>query len=79
MRSNSDLTDNNVVVSIHRVALVGRRRNLLEEVENIIKENGGEALVLSKDVSKEEDVITAVKETVDRFGRIDIGINNAAM
>jgi NAD(P)-dependent dehydrogenase (short-subunit alcohol dehydrogenase family) len=58
---------------------VGRRRNLLEEVQNIIKEKGGESLVLSKDVSKEEDVISAVKETVDRFGRIDIGINNAAM
>jgi NAD(P)-dependent dehydrogenase (short-subunit alcohol dehydrogenase family) len=58
---------------------VGRRKHLLEEVENIIRERGGEALVLSKDVSKEEDVISAVKETVDRFGRIDIGVNNAAM
>jgi NAD(P)-dependent dehydrogenase (short-subunit alcohol dehydrogenase family) len=58
---------------------VGRRRNLLEEVQNIIREKGGEALVLSKDVSKEEDVISAIQETIDRFGKIDIGVNNAAM
>jgi NAD(P)-dependent dehydrogenase (short-subunit alcohol dehydrogenase family) len=78
-RSKLNFRIHQFIFSIRRVALVGRRRNVLEEVDKLIREKGGESLVLSKDVSKEEDVITAIQETVDKFGRIDIGINNAAM
>jgi NAD(P)-dependent dehydrogenase (short-subunit alcohol dehydrogenase family) len=39
----------------------------------------GEALAVRVDVSKEDDTIRMAEETVKRFGRIDILVNNAAI
>jgi 3-oxoacyl-[acyl-carrier protein] reductase len=39
---------------------------------------GGKALALKTDVTSETDTVEMVKKTVDRFGRIDILVNNAA-
>lgn len=44
----------------------------------VIKE-GGEALALRTDISVLEDTLEMAKKTQDRFGRIDILVNNAAM
>lgn len=44
-----------------------------------IKAIGGEVLVLKTDVTSEENTAEMVKKTVDRFGRIDILVNNAAI
>jgi len=44
-----------------------------------IKAVGGEALALKTDVTSEKDTAEMAKKTVDRFGRIDILVNNAAI
>jgi NAD(P)-dependent dehydrogenase (short-subunit alcohol dehydrogenase family) len=50
-----------------------------KSVGDEVKKNGGEALALKIDVSKEADSIELVKKTVDHFGRVDILVNNAAI
>jgi len=43
-----------------------------------IEAKGGTGLALKVDVTSEEDTLRMVEETVKRFGRVDILINNAA-
>lgn len=43
-----------------------------------IEEAGGQALPLSVDIRFEEQLAEAVKKTVDKFGGIDICVNNAS-
>ncbi len=43
-----------------------------------LEEAGGEALACYTDIRKEEEVIAAATSTVERFGRIDILVNNAS-
>ncbi len=50
-----------------------------EEVANEIRDFGQEALVIKADVSKAEDVEALVKTTLDKFGKIDFLVNNAAV
>lgn len=51
----------------------------LQESVDIIKQAGGDALLVQGDVSKEEDVINLIKQTVNHFGTLDIMINNAGV
>lgn len=44
-----------------------------------IEEEGGEAIPVKTDVSKEQDTREMARLTVEKFGRIDILINNAAI
>ena len=44
-----------------------------------IEEQGGTAIAIKVDVSSEEDVQRMVKETIAKFGKIDILVNNAAI
>jgi len=50
-----------------------------ERVANEIREVGGEALALATDVARSEDCQRMAQQTLDRFGKIDGLINNAAM
>src|SRR5262245_1713155 len=49
------------------------------KVEASIRDNGGEAVYVHLDVTSEADWQSAVTTTVDRFGKLDILINNAAI
>ena len=49
-------------------------RDTVKEIEA----NGGEALSLITDVSSEQSTIEMAKKTAERFGRIDVLVNNAA-
>ena len=49
-----------------------------EPVAKEIETLGGEVLTLKTDVTSEKDTTEMAKKTVDRFGRIDILVNNAA-
>jgi 3-oxoacyl-[acyl-carrier protein] reductase len=44
-----------------------------------IEAGGGEALALKVDVTSEKDTAEMARKTVERFGRIDILVNNAAI
>jgi NAD(P)-dependent dehydrogenase (short-subunit alcohol dehydrogenase family) len=57
------------------IADIADGRNAVAEVEK----RGGEALYVKTDVSKEDQCIAMAKSAMDRFGAIDILINNAAV
>jgi 3-oxoacyl-[acyl-carrier protein] reductase len=63
----------------HVVALAGRCLESAEEVAKEITVAGGSALAKSVDVSSPASVEGAVSETYEKFGRIDILINNAGV
>ena len=50
-----------------------------KQVEAQINESGGEATYVHLDVTKEADWVAAVKETVNRYGRLDVLVNNAGI
>ncbi len=62
----------------YRVALVGRRRENLEQTKDLI-EDQDQALVIEADLSKTFDRQKIVDETITHFGRIDAVINNAGI
>jgi NAD(P)-dependent dehydrogenase (short-subunit alcohol dehydrogenase family) len=59
--------------------ICGRRQGKLEETLEIVRTQGGDALAVRADVSREADVQRLVKTTLDAHGRIDILINNAGI
>jgi NAD(P)-dependent dehydrogenase (short-subunit alcohol dehydrogenase family) len=61
-----------------RVALMGRTARTVEAVAKEILASSGQALALTGDVSKEEDVERALAQTLTAFGRLDIVVSNAA-
>lgn len=62
------------------VVLVGRDANKLNFVSNKCKEIGsGDILEIQADITNDDDINKIVDETVDRFGQIDILINNAGI
>ena len=60
-----------------RVVLGARRADRLEAIVGEIRAAGGEALAVAVDVTKRAEVKALVDAAVDRFGRIDVMINNA--
>src|SRR4051812_23319209 len=54
-------------------------RNEDSEFLREIKELGGDAIFIKVDVSKEEDIIRLVNETVKKYGKLDVMVNNAAI
>ena len=60
-----------------RLTLVGRREEPLEETARLIAETGSEAQVVSGDVRDEEVRQRAVEAAVERFGGLDVLVNNA--
>ena len=61
-----------------RVALAGRRENLLQETAREIEAGGGRALVCPLDIRKPELVESAIERIVSETGSIDVLVNNAA-
>jgi len=60
-----------------KVAVADRREERVRELAERITASGGEALAIPADVSKREDVRRMVQATTERFGRIDVLVNNA--
>ena len=50
-----------------------------EEVQNIITEMGGKAMIIQADVSDENSAMNMVEEVIKEFGGIDILVNNAGI
>lgn len=62
-----------------RVALADMQPEEGEQVAAEIEGAGGEALFVRCDVSSPEDVKTAIEQTVERFGRLDVVFANAGI
>lgn len=62
-----------------RVALGARREQLLSDLAEEIRQEGGEAAYRTTDVSVESDVEQLVGHAVDTFGRLDVGVNCAGI
>jgi NAD(P)-dependent dehydrogenase (short-subunit alcohol dehydrogenase family) len=60
------------------VMLVGRKDDRLQAAAKAITDEGGRAVTFKGDVRNYDDVKTAVQATVERFGSLDILVNNAA-
>ncbi len=50
-----------------------------EETLRLIRAEGVEGLAISGDISNPQDVDRAVRQTLDRFGRVNVVMNNAAV
>lgn len=62
-----------------KIILAARNLEKLKEVEESILAMGNEVLAVKTDVSVEKDCENLMKETVKRFGGIDVLINNAGI
>ncbi|OLS01550.1 glucose 1-dehydrogenase [Tissierella creatinophila] len=62
-----------------KVVAVARRKDRLEELSKEAVELNGEVTTLEGDVSKNEDIDKMVDFTMDKYGKIDVLINNAGV
>lgn len=60
-----------------KLALIARSGDKLKLVANECNATGDRVITVVADMTKRNDVRTAVKTIVDKFGRIDVMINNA--
>ncbi|WP_414148737.1 SDR family oxidoreductase [Erwinia sp. BNK-24-b] len=61
------------------VVLGARRADRLAKLVAELESNGGKALAVTTDVTNKQQVIALVKTAVDKFGRIDVLLNNAGL
>ncbi len=62
-----------------RVVLAARRTELLKELENELKGDGFDVVSFYVDVTVETDCKVLINKTIEKYGRIDILINNAGI
>ena len=61
------------------VAFVGRNEVKLKEVASRCEKLGAKTLIIKADISKDEEAKTVVQKTVDKFGKLDVLVNNAGI
>jgi NADP-dependent 3-hydroxy acid dehydrogenase YdfG len=62
-----------------RVVLAARRADALEELARRCQAAGGQALAVPTDVTDEAAMVELARHAVERFGRIDVWVNNAGV
>ncbi|CAH2092966.1 unnamed protein product [Euphydryas editha] len=63
-----------------KLTIVGRNVEKLKQVHDLCEEaSGKKPLIIVADISKEEDNIRIIQETIDFYGKIDVLVNNAGM
>ena len=62
-----------------KVVVTARRLQLCEQTVEQIRAKGGEALAIQTDVADEQQVERLITETVKRYGRVDVLVNNAGI
>jgi gluconate 5-dehydrogenase len=62
-----------------KVFLAGRNEDVLAQTGSELEDMGAEVGLLSTDVSREEDVLALRDAALDRFGHIDVLVNNAGI
>ncbi|TCO42339.1 NADP-dependent 3-hydroxy acid dehydrogenase YdfG [Kribbella antiqua] len=61
------------------VGVVGRRRQRLDGLADDVAAAGGTALVIEADITDPDRAAEAIQVTLDRFGRLDVLVNNAGI
>lgn len=61
------------------VVLGARRADRIEKLAGELNENGGKALAIAVDVTSLNQVKNLVDSTVEKFGRVDVILNNAGI
>jgi NAD(P)-dependent dehydrogenase (short-subunit alcohol dehydrogenase family) len=61
----------------HRVVVSGRKPDAGQALVSELRSFAAEAEFIQADVRKEDDVRRLVDRTIERFGRLDIAVNNA--
>lgn len=61
-----------------KLAITSRKMENLEAAAKIINDNGGECFPIAADVRDSETVENAIRQTAEKFGKIDIVVNGAA-
>jgi NAD(P)-dependent dehydrogenase (short-subunit alcohol dehydrogenase family) len=62
-----------------RVIVVDKSLDLADKTVAMIKDDGGEAIALEADLTRDEDCAAMVKTALDRFGRLDFLDNNVGI
>src|SRR5579871_1324370 len=62
-----------------KVVIAGRREREGEETIERVRAAGSDGLFVKTDVSKASEVEALVRQTAERFGRLDIAFNNAGV
>lgn len=62
-----------------KVVICARRAEPLEAVADEIRAAGGEVLCVPTDISDKQSVEALVEKTLEKFGRIDVLVNNAGV
>jgi NAD(P)-dependent dehydrogenase (short-subunit alcohol dehydrogenase family) len=61
------------------VVIAARNQANMDETVEELRAKGATARAIQMDITKEQDVIEAVREAIDTFGRIDILVNNSGI
>ncbi|XP_061711675.1 3-oxoacyl-[acyl-carrier-protein] reductase FabG-like [Cydia pomonella] len=62
-----------------KVVLVDKDEEKLQEIAKQCEQHGDKPLTIRADITKDEDVKTIVKETINHFCQLDILVNNAGI
>jgi NADP-dependent 3-hydroxy acid dehydrogenase YdfG len=62
-----------------KVVLGARRKGRIDTIVKEISAEGGKAIGFTVDVTKRAEVEALINEAVDRFGRVDVIVNNAGI
>jgi short-subunit dehydrogenase len=62
-----------------RLTLAARRAERLQGVAKEVEQLGGEALIVQTDVTRDEDLQRMFDATLERWGRVDVLLNNAGV
>ncbi len=61
----------------YRVVLAARRLDRLESLSREIRTSGGDALAVSADITRQDEIEHLVLAALEHYGRIDLLLNNA--
>ena len=62
-----------------KIVAGARRKNRLETLQKEITDAGGEIIICETDVTKKSDCDNLVKQAIDKYGTVDVLINNAGL
>ena len=62
-----------------KIVAGARRLDRLETLQKEITDDGGEIIICETDVTKKTDCDNLVKQALDKFGTVDVLINNAGL